>query len=319
MTALSRLFQLVVTLLAASFLIFFAMQVLPGDPADVLLGQNADPEAVAALRAELGLDRAIPIRFVDWLGGVLTGDLGVSATYDVPVAHLIAERAVVSLPLAALAVGLAIVIALPAGVGAAIARGRPVDRVVVAGALVGLSVPNVWLGLILIFVFAVALGVAPAGGFPGWDQGFGAFGALLMPAVALAAPQAAILTRLVRAAVLEALDEDYVTLARAKGRSRRAAVWRHALPNALPPILTLIGLQFGFLVAGGVIIETVFSLPGLGRLLFQAVAQRDLMVVQGVVLVLVSMVVIVNAAMDGLALLSDPRQRADRPKAARAS
>lgn len=314
MTALSRLFQLAVTLLAASFLIFFAMQVLPGDPADVLLGQSADPAAVEALRAELGLDRAIPVRFFDWLGGVLTGDLGVSATYDVPVAHLIGERAVVSIPLAALAVALAIAIALPAGVGAAIARGRPADRMVVAGALVGLSVPNVWLGLILIFVFAVSLGVAPAGGFPGWDEGLAAIGALLMPAVALAAPQAAILTRLVRAAVLEALDEDYVTLARAKGRSRRAAVWRHALPNALPPILTLIGLQFGFLVAGGVIIETVFSLPGLGRLLFQAVAQRDLMVVQGVVLVLVSMVVIVNAAMDGLALLSDPRQRTDRPK-----
>lgn len=310
MRALARLGQLAGTLLLASVLIFVAMEVLPGDPAEVLLGINADPAALAALREELGLDRPLPVRFLDWLGGVLTGDFGTSAVYDVPVSALLLERAAVSVPLAALGVALSVGIALPAGLLAAVRRGRAADHAVTGAAQIGLSIPNVWLGLLLIYVFAVVLGVAPAGGFPGWEEGAGpALAALAMPAVALAAPQAAILTRIVRTSVVEAMDEDYVALARAKGRSVAAAVVRHALPNAWAPILVIVGLQFGFLVAGAIVIETVFSLPGLGRLLFQAVAQRDIPVVEGVVLVVVATVVLVNAACDALAAAANPRQR----------
>ncbi|MCF3936586.1 ABC transporter permease [Acuticoccus sp. M5D2P5] len=310
MNALRRLLQLAATLFAASLLIFLAMQVLPGDPAEVLLGMNADPVAIAALRTEMGLDRPLPVQFASWLGGVLTGDFGLSATYDVPVTDLMLERAVVTVPLAIMGVALSLGIALPVGLIAAIRRGKGADRAAMGLALFGLSVPNMWLGLMLIYVFAVVLGLAPAGGFPGWDSGVGrAFGALIMPAIALAVPQAAILTRIVRTSVVEAMDEDYVTLARAKGRRLGPAVLYHALPNAWAPILTIVGLQFGFLVSGAVVIETVFSLPGLGRLLFQAVNQRDLMVVAGVVLVLVATVVIVNALCDGLAAWINPRQR----------
>ncbi|MEM8663890.1 MAG: ABC transporter permease [Pseudomonadota bacterium] len=308
MAVLTRLVGLIATLMGASLLIFLAMQVLPGDPATVLLGMNASPEAIAALRAEMGLDRPLAVQFFDFLAGAVSGDFGRSATYDVPVASLILERAAVSVPLALLAVAISVGVALPAGLWAATRRGRAGDRAVEFGAQVGLSIPNVWLGLMLIFVFAILLRWAPAGGFPGWDSRF-AIVALLMPAIALAAPQAAILTRIVRAAVVEAMDEDYVALARAKGLSHAQAVRRHALPNAWAPILVVIGLQFGFLVAGAIVIETVFSLPGLGRLLFQAVSQRDIMVVQGVVLVLVATVVCVNALCDGLAVWSDPRRR----------
>ncbi|WP_108662972.1 ABC transporter permease [Acuticoccus kandeliae] len=312
MSALGRLGQLVTTLFVASVLIFVAMQVLPGDPAEVLLGMNADPAAIAALRTEMGLDRPLVVQFTSWLGGVLTGDFGVSATYEVPVSSLIVERAVVSVPLALLAVTISIGLALPVGIFAAVRRGRGADRAAMGAALIGLSVPNMWLGLMLIYVFAVLLGVSPAGGFPGWEVGIGrAFGALWMPAVALALPQAAILTRIVRTSVVEAMDEDYVALARAKGRSVAGAVIRHALPNAWAPILTIIGLQFGFLVSGAVVIETVFSLPGIGRLLFQAVSQRDLMVVAGVVFVLVAAVVVINSLCDLLAAWLNPRQRAD--------
>lgn len=305
-----RAAELLATLFAASLVIFLAMNVLPGDPAQVLLGINADPAALVRLRAELGLDRPLPERFITWLGAVLRGDLGTSATYDVPVAALIAERAVVSVPLAALALALSVATALPAGLVAANARGRPADRIVTAGAQLALSIPNVWLGMMLIYLVAIRFGWAPAGGFPGWRAGLGpALAALVLPALALAVPQAAILTRIVRAAVAEAADEDYVALARAKGRSAWGATVRHALPNAWGPILTIIGLQFGFLVAGAIIIETVFSLPGLGRLLFQAVAQRDLAVVEGVVLVVVAVVVLANSLCDGLAAWSNPRAR----------
>lgn len=300
--------SLLATLLLASVLIFVALSVLPGDPAAILLGINAEPAALAALRGELGLDRTLPVQFVDWLGGVLVGDFGMSSTYDVPVSSLLLERAAVSVPLAGIALALSVGLALPAAVLAATHRDCAADRVVRLVTEVGLAIPNVWLGLMFVFVFAVSLGLAPAGGFPGWSDPAAAIGALVLPAIALGVPQAAILARVARAAIVEASDEDYVALARAKGLPLGAAVRRHALPNAWPPILTVIGLQFGFLVAGAAVIETVFSLPGVGRLLFQAVAQRDLPVVQGIVLVLVVTVVVVNAAADALAKALDPRR-----------
>lgn len=307
-SAIGRLLGLVATLLAASAIIFLMTHILPGDAAELLLGMNADPEAIAALRQEMGLDAPLAERFLAWLGAVMRGDLGLSWTYEIPVAQLIAERAAVSVPLALLAVILSVAVALPIAIYAAANRGRAVDRTAMAGAQLLLSVPNVWLGLMLILLFAVTLGWLPAGGFPGWDAGLGAaLGALVMPAIALAAPQTAILARLARTALVETMDQDFVALAQAKGLSRAQAVWRHALPAALSPIITIIGLQFGFLLAGAIIIETVFSLPGLGRLLFQAVGQRDFPVVEGVVLVVVFAVVLVNGLCDMLGLLADPR------------
>lgn len=306
-----RLGQLALTLVVASLIVFLAMSVLPGDAALLRLGMNAEPAAVAALRAEMGLDQPIPLRFAQWLGGALQGDLGTSTTYDVPVSALIVERAAVSVPLAVLALMLSVGLALPAGLVAAIRRRRLSDRVIQVLAQVGLSVPNVWLGLLLIYVFALLLRVTSAGGFPGWDAGLAAgLGALILPAVALAVPQAAILTRIVRTAVTEAMDEDYVTLARAKGRSTAGAVLTHALPNAWAPILVIVGLQFGFLVAGAIVVETLFNLPGLGRLLFQAVAQRDIVLVQGITLCVVATVVVVNALCDLIAVWLHPQQRA---------
>ena len=310
MRVLTRLAQLAATLFVASLIVFIAMSVLPGDAALLRLGMNAEPAAVAALRVEMGLDDPLPLRFVAWLGGIVTGDFGTSGTYDVSVLGLLAERARVSVPLAVYALVLSVVLALPAGIYAAVRRGRFADRAVRGVAEIGLSVPAVWLGLLFIYVFAVYLRWAPAGGFPGWDAGPArALGALTLPAVALAIPQAAILARIVRTALTEAMDEDFVALARAKGRSTAGAVIHHALPNAWAPILTVVGMQFGFLVAGAIVIETVFNLPGLGRLLFQAVAQRDIVLVQGITLVVVATVVIVNALCDVVAVASNPRLR----------
>ncbi|WP_244934970.1 ABC transporter permease [Acuticoccus sediminis] len=310
MGALTRLAQLLGTLLVASAIVFVAMSVLPGDAAQLRLGMNAEPEAVAALRAEMGLDKPVPERFVRWLGGVATGDFGMSGTYDVPVVELMAERAEVSVPLALLALALSVGVALPMGLLAAIRRGRLPDRLVQTAAQVGLSIPALWLGLLFIYTFAVYLRWAPSGGFPGWQAGlWPGLGALALPAIALAIPQASILTRIVRTAVTEAMDEDYVALARAKGRREAGAVIVHALPNAWAPILTIVGMQFGFLVAGAIVIETVFNLPGLGRLLFQAVAQRDVTLVQGICLVVVATVVVVNALCDAIAAWTNPRQR----------
>lgn len=303
---LGRLAGVLLTLAATSLAVFVLMATLPGDPARLVLGTDADPAAVAALRGELGLDRPLLVRYADWIGGVLTGDFGTSATYGVPVAGLVVERAVVSVPLAALALVLSVALALPLGLAAAVRRGTATDSALMGVAQVGLSLPNVWLGLILMLAFAVTWRLFPAAGFPGWEAPGAAVRALVLPAVALAVPQAAILARVVRAAVVEVADRDFVALARAKGRSRAGAVLRHALPNAWGPILVVIGLQCGFLVSGAALIETVFSLPGVGRLLFQAVAQRDVAVVQAVVLLFVATVVVANALADAAAGRAQP-------------
>ncbi len=312
-----RLAGLVGTLLAAAVLVFLALHIMPGDPAELMLGINADPAAVAALREQMGLDEPLFVQFGAWLSGVVVGDFGTSLTYGVPVSTLLMERASVSVPLAVLAVTLTVAVALPVAVAAAVVRDGWADRTAMAGAQILLSVPNIWLGLVGIYVFAVILRWVPAGGFPGWSGGvLAGLTALALPAIALAAPQAAILARLARIAVGEAMDQDYVALARAKGLSARQAAWRHALPTVWAPIVTIIGLQFGFLLAGAIIIETVFSLPGLGRLLFQAVSQRDIPVVEGVVLLVVAAVVVANGICDLLAIASDPRQSARRPVSA---
>lgn len=305
-----RAVVMVLTLLAASVVVFAIIQVAPGDPAAYMLGLNASPEAVANLRQQMGLEGPAAQRYFDWLLGMLRGDLGVSYTYQTPVAALVAERIGVSLPLAMLALILSVVVGAPIGALAAARRGKAADALVMGLTQVGVAIPNFWFAVLLVMVFSIGLRWVSAGGFPGWDAGLvPALKALALPAIALAAPQAAIIARVTRSALIDTLAEDYMRTARAKGLTASQALWRHGLPNALIPVLTILGLQFPFLLAGGVIIENVFFLPGLGRLVLQAISQRDLIVVQGVVMLLVFAVVTTNFLVDVAYVLVDPRLR----------
>ena len=307
---LARLASHAGTLFAATIVIFVVLQILPGDPAAYMMGMNASPESVTALREQMGLDAPALQRYLGWLGALLSGQFGTSYTYLVPVGELIAERLTVSAPLAVLAILLSLVIALPVGILAASRRGSWVDGTLNAVLQLGVAMPNFWIGLLLILVFSTGLNWFAAGGFVGWEAGvLPALKDLLLPAIALAAPQAAITARVLRTALLETMNEDYVRTARAKGLTQRQTLWRHALRNAMIPVLTIIGLQLPFLLAGGIIIENVFSLPGLGRLVFQAITQRDLIVVQNVIIVLVFAVVIVTFLIDVAYSIVDPRLR----------
>lgn len=306
----ARIAGLALTLVAVAAAIFVAVDVLPGDTASVMLGTSARPDTLAALRLEMGLDRPAPLRFLDWLAGLATGDLGRSVTYAMPVGTLVSERLAVTLPLAGLALLVTVALALPLGVVAAARRGRATDRLVGLVSQVGVAVPNFWLGLLFVLVFATGLGWFPAGGFPGWSAGpLPALRSLVLPALALALPQAAILARIVRSATLDAIGADFVRTARAKGVSGRVALWRHVVPNALVPVVTILGLQLPFLIGGAILVENVFNLPGLGRLAFQALAQRDLVVVRNVVLLLAAIVIAVNALVDVAYVFIDPRLR----------
>ena len=308
-----RLGAHVLTLLAATVVIFVLLQVLPGDPAAYMMGLNASPESVAALREQMGLEGPALARYLDWLGNLVSGHFGLSYTYQVPVGQLILERLQVSGPLALMATVLSLAVAVPMAVAAALHRTGPVDVALSGLGQVGVAVPNFWIGMLLVLAFSVGLGWFPAGGFPGWQAGvWPALQALILPAVALAVPQAAILMRVLRSALLETMGGDYVRTARAKGLSRSQALWRHALRNAAIPLLTILGLQFPFLLAGGIIIENVFALPGLGRLVFQAITQRDLIVVQAAVMVLVFAVVAVSFLIDLAYVAVDPRLRERR-------
>jgi peptide/nickel transport system permease protein len=287
---------------------------LPGRPAELMLGETATPEAVAALEARLGLDRPAAARYMAWVGGLLQGRSAPSYAYDTTTFELIAERLQVSMPLALLAMALTAAIAIAAGVYAASHHRRAGDTGVMLLSQLGLAVPSFWLAILLILLFAVQLHWVGAGGFPGWraEDGGGLWaglGALVLPALALAAVQAAILARVTRSSVLEALREDYVRTARAKGLSRRQVLWRHVLRNAMIPVLTVMGLQFANLVTGAIVVENVFVLPGLGRLVFQAIANRDLALVRDIVMLLAAVVVLVNFAVDLLVAVSDPRLR----------
>ena len=308
---LRRFLSFVVTLLVVSLLIFTIMDLLPGDPAAIMLGTSASPETLAALQKELGLDRPLPVRYLAWLGGVFRGDLGQSYTYGVPVAGLIAERLAVTLPLALMAILISVAIAIPLGVQAARHRNGAVDLLVGFFSHVSIAVPAFFVGLLSIILFSTMLGWMPAGGFPGWSAGIlPALEALLLPAIALALPQAGVLTRVTRSAVLEVMNEDFVRTGRAKGISESAALWRHAVPNAAIPVITILGLQFTFLIAGAVLVENVFNLPGLGRLAYQALSQRDVIVMQDVVLFFSALVILMNFLVDLAYLVVDPRLRA---------
>lgn len=310
---LKRLGSLLASLVVASLVIFLVLEVLPGDPAAFMLGINAAPDTVAALRDQLGINAPLVERYVGWLAGMAVGDFGISYSYRVPVAELIAARVQVSLPLALYALTLSTLIAIPVGALAASARSTPVDTGIMGLTQLGIAIPNFWFAMLLVLIFSVGLRWFSAGGFPGWSDPYEAMKALTLPAVALALPQAAILARVMRSALLDTLDEDYIRTARAKGLSKGRALRHHALRNAMIPVLTIMGLQFSFLLAGAIIIENVFFLPGLGRLVFQAIGARDLIVVRSVVMLLVFAVVTVNFLVDIAYALVDPRLR--RPAA----
>ena len=312
---LKRVATFFATLFVASTVIFAVLELLPGNAAQVMLGTTATPEAIAAWEHKLGLDQPPLQRYAAWVGGLLRGETAVSYSYDTPVSQLIAERLQVSLPLAVMAMVLTTVIALSLGVYAAARHNRPGDVGVMVASQLGLAIPNFWFAILLILLFAVKLQWVSAGGFPGWREEDGGgvwegFKALLLPALALAVVQAAILARVTRSAVLEVLREDFVRTARAKGLSRRQALWRHVLRNAMIPVLTIMGLQFANLITGTIVVENVFVLPGIGRLVFQAIANRDLVVVRDVVMLLAAVVVIVNFVVDVLYALIDPRLKA---------
>ncbi len=308
--SLKRLLSLLISLVVASIVIFVVIEIVPGDPATYMLGINAQEDTIAALRDELGLNASKVERYWGWLSGMLVGDFGTSYTYRSPVAELINDRIWVSLPLALIALTLSTAIAFPIGIIAAARRGSVTDMSVMGATQLGVAIPNFWFAMILVLIFAINLRWFASGGFPGWDEGLWAgLKALTLPAIALALPQASILARVMRTSLLDTLSEDFVRTARAKGLSKQKALRRHALRNALIPVLTIIGLQFSFMLAGAIIIENVFYLPGLGRLIFQSISQRDLIVVESVVMLLVFAVIVVNFLVDLAYALVDPRLR----------
>ncbi|WP_408873503.1 ABC transporter permease [Gluconobacter roseus] len=303
----------VVLLFVASLIIFAAMNLLPGDPATVMLGLDASPESILALHHQLGLDTPLPARYAHWVSGFLHGDLGRSYIYDVPVSSLIIERLQSSLPLIFLAMLLSLGAGIPIGVIAAANRGKALDLGLMGMLQLFKSIPDFWLAMMMTFLFSLTLHWLPASGFPGWENGFfPAIRALILPAIALAIPQAAITARFMRSSLIETLSQDFIRTARAQGYSRRDALWRIALPNALIPVLTLAGIQLPVLVTGSIIVESVFSLPGCGKLLLEAVNQRDIPVVQNLVMMIVTGVMVLNVLMAALVSWLDPRLGEER-------
>ncbi len=308
---LKRLTTLIATLVGASIVVFLVLEILPGDAALIMMGPDASPEAVKALSVKLGLDQPPLARYLSWIGGMLTGDLGQSYAYSSPVLDLILERLALTFPLALIAMTLTTVLALSAGIYAAMRHNKLGDVGLMSLTQVGIAIPNFWFAILLILLFSVHLQWFAAGGFPGWEDGvFEGLKAIFLPAISLAVVQSAILTRITRSSVLEVLREDFVRTARAKGLSKRATVWGHVLRNAMIPVITVMGLQFAELLAGTIVVENVFYLPGLGRLIFQAISNRDLIVVRNCVMLLATMVVVVNFIVDVLYAVIDPRVKA---------
>jgi peptide/nickel transport system permease protein len=306
-----RFLTLLATLAGASLIIFLVLDALPGNAADMLMGADASPEALRALTVKLGLDQPLLYRYLHWVQGLVVGDLGNSYVYGTPVAGLIAERLTLTIPLAIMSMFCTVVLALAAGIYTAANHNKLGDVGVMTLTQFGIAVPNFWFAILLILLFSVKLQWLSAGGFAGWDEGIvSGIRSLLLPAISLAVVQAAILARVTRSAVLEVLREDFVRTARAKGLSRRAVLWGHVLRNAMIPVMTVMGLQFANLLAGTIIIENVFYLPGLGRLIFQSISNRDLIVVRNCVMLLAAMVVIVNFVVDVLYAVIDPRIKA---------
>ena len=306
-----RLLQLIPTLFLVSVLIFGLQQLLPGDPALVMAGEEKDPEVIEQIRKQYRLDQPLPMQYLYWIGGVLQGDLGESMRIRQPVAQLIAEKLPVTLQLATMAMTFALLIGIPAGVLSAVKKGTAWDVGANVFALWGLSTPNFWLGIMMIFLFSVQLGWLPASGYVSPFEDLGqSLAATIMPAFVLGNAIAAVLMRHMRSAMLQAMSADYVRTARAKGLHERVVVLRHALRNALTPVITLGALEFGTLLSGAVLTEQVFSIPGFGKLIVDAVFNRDYAVVQGVVLVTATVYIVLNLLADVLYVLVNPRLRA---------
>ncbi len=299
---------LLLVLWAVSVTVFGVLFLLPSDPAQIILGMNATAETLANLRHQLGLDLPPWKQYITWISGLLSGRSSLSITYQLPVSELIWSAMSVTGPLALLSLVFTALLALPAGIMAALRQNRPSDICITALSQAGISIPDFWLGIILILVFAVGLHLFPAGGFPGWGKNFwGCLRALLLPAASLALVRAAVITRMTRAAMIEVMHADYIQFARAKGMPRKRVIFVHGLRCALIPIITVFGFQAGQLIAGAIIIENVFFLPGLGRLVFQAIGQRDLPVVREVVLVMAAAVILINFLIDLAYKAADPR------------
>ena len=299
-----------VTLFVAALIIFLLLDLLPGDPARFILGINATPEAVAALRVQMGLDAPAHERFLGWVLGMLGGDFGLSTTQGLPVGQLIGERMAVTLPLSLFAMVVSVAIGLPIGIVAAMRRGKATDTVLMVLAQTGVAIPNFWFGMLLTLLFAVTLRWLPTGGFVPWQEDVGAaLRGLVLPGFALALPQASILARVMRTALVDMTEQDFIRTARAKGMTKDEAIWRHGVRNALLPVLTILGLQFAYLVAGTIIVENVFYLPGLGRLIFTAISERDLVLVRGATIVLVLVTAATMLVVDLCYALVDPRLR----------
>ena len=298
------------TLILVSIVIFAVLMVIPSDPAQIILGIHATPETLQTLRHQLGLDRPVAIRYLDYMKNLVMGDFGRSITYDIPIRSLIFSRLQVTVPLALLSMVFAIILSIPMGIYSSLHRNRAGDYGIMVFSQIGLAVPAFWAGILLILLFAVTLHWLPAGGFQPWQGDLmKALKSLLLPAVSLGLVRAAVLTRMTRSSMLEVLGEDYIRTAWSKGLPKRWVVYKHAFRNAIIPVVTIAGLQAGDLLAGAIIIENVFHLPGVGRLVFEAIGQRDLPVIQGVVLLIAMMIVVINFVMDIAYRYLDPRIR----------
>jgi peptide/nickel transport system permease protein len=310
LSLLRRVGALAATALVASVVVFWLLSVVPGDPAQVALGLGASPEALAAQRAAMGLDQPLAPRYLDWLGGMLRGDFGLSSVSNQPIGPELSTRLQVTLTLVLCALGIALVIAIPLGIVAAV-RQRSLDGAIVSAvSQVGISIPGFLVGMLLVTVFAVRLGWFPSGGWAAPSAGFAEFlRHAVLPAFALGAVQAAVLTRYVRSAVLEILREDFLRTARSKGLRPLKALLVHGLRNAAVPVLTVTGVQLATMLIGAVVIERVFVVPGIGSMLLDRLGARDMMAVQGIVMVLVLLVLVLNAVVDALYSLVDPRLR----------
>jgi peptide/nickel transport system permease protein len=308
--ALRRFLESLPVVFLSTVVIFLGLRLIPGDPAQVLAGQDASPEVIAAIRKANGLDQPLPVQYAIWLGNVVHGDLGVSFFTRTPVAQLIGQRLPATLELAIAALTFSLVLALPTGIFAATRQRTPLDWIISSFNGVALAVPGFWLGILAILLFALVLGWLPPGGRGDWTRDpLLAAKFLLLPAITLALPQAAGLSRLVKASILEVLHEDYVRTARAKGVTETGVLVAHALRNALVPVMTVLGLQFGRLLGGAVITESVFSWPGVGRLIRDSIGNRDYSVVQACLLMLVMVFIVVNLVTDISYGLLDPRIR----------
>ncbi|HEV2123165.1 MAG TPA: ABC transporter permease [Chloroflexota bacterium] len=307
-----RFLTALVSIFLAATLVFVALLAVPGDPAEIILGVNASPQSLAALRTKLGLDVAPPLRFIKWLGGVLRGDFGESLNYQKPVSRLILDRLAVSLPLALLSALLACSVALPLGIFAALRRGSVLDPLVVTLSQLGAAVPSFWLGLMFILLFSVQWGLLPAGGYTPWARDpLASLRSLALPVLALGLGQAAVMPRMTRSAMLEVLSQDYIRTARAKGLPVGRVIWKHGLRNALVTLITIFGMSLSNLLVGSIVIEQVFALPGLGRLALTAIGARDFPLLQGEVLVYASAIVLLSFLVDISYGLLDPRIRYD--------